>query len=483
MLFNSLEFLLYFPVVVGLYFLLPPRWRWLHLLVASYVFYMAWEPAYAVLIFASTVVDYTVARAMPSTEGLKRRLLLMVSLTVNLGLLFSFKYYNLINNTFQALCSLVGVEWALPESNLLLPVGISFYTFQTLAYTIDVYRHHLEPEKHFGRFALYVSYFPQLVAGPIERAGRLLPQLAAHHSWDTDRVVSGLRLMLWGLFKKVVVADRLAGLIDPVFTAPEQAGGFVVVMTSTLIGLQVYYDFSAYSDIAIGAARVMGVKLMTNFDQPYLARSVHEFWARWHISLITWFRDYVYIPLGGSRAGKLLQYRNIMAVFVLSGLWHGAAWHFAIWGAINGVFIIVGAATGPLRDRFAEATGFAKWKRTRRVWQWSTALIIVSSGHLWFRVPDVPTAVTMYSNIGVGWSTLFEATKWDGLLARFGMDTTLFVGTLLLIPMAELIEFRMRHLKDRKAPTWLNWVGDWVMIVGMLWLGKFTREAFVYFQF
>ncbi len=483
MLFNSLEFLIYFPVVVGLYFVLPHRWRWLHLLVASYAFYMAWEPAYALLILASTCVDYFAARAMPGADPSRKRLLLLASLATNLGLLFSFKYYNLINQTLADLLSLAGVAWELPESNLLLPVGISFYTFQTLAYTIDVYRGDLPPERHFGRFALYVSYFPQLVAGPIERAGRLLPQLAAHHDYDADRVASGLRLMAWGLFKKVVVADRLADFVDPVFAAPEQAGGFVTALAMAMIGLQIYYDFSAYSDIAIGAARVMGVRLMTNFDQPYLARSVNEFWARWHISLISWFRDYVYIPLGGSRHGKLRQYRNIAVIFVLSGLWHGAAWHFAIWGGVNAVFIIVGTATAPLRERIAQATGFARLKRTRALWQWASALFIVSSGHVWFRTPDVATALTLYGNLGVGWATLLQPGRWEAIFAHYGMDATLFVGTLLLVPVAELAEYRQRHLEAWTAPTWLTWLGDWVLLVGILWLGRFTNEAFVYFQF
>ena len=484
MLFNSLEFLIYFPVVVGLYFALPHRWRWLHLLIASYAFYMAWEPAYALLIFSSTLVDYVVARAMPGAEAGRKKGLLAISLAVNLGLLCSFKYYNLFNETFAELLALGGIEWQLPESNLLLPVGISFYTFQTLAYTIDVYRGKQEPETHFGRFALYVCYFPQLVAGPIERAGRLLPQLAAEHHWDNDRVASGLRKMGWGMFKKVVIADRLSTtIIDPVFVSPDEASGFVVLLVGLLIGLQFYFDFSAYSDIAIGAARVMGVKLMTNFDQPFLARSVNEFWSRWHISLMSWFRDYMYVPLGGSRAGNWARYRNIMIVFAVSGLWHGADWHFVAWGLINGMYLVIGYATAPLRTRIAEVTGFVRWTRTRALWQWSSTVVLVSIGLLVFRAPDVPTALMMMGNLGDGWGTAFQPATWDALMISFGMDTTMFLCTLLLIPIAELIEFRKRNPELWEPPTWVNWVGDWVLIVATLWLGKFSAEAFVYFQF
>ncbi len=482
MLFNSLEYLIYFPIVVGLYFWLPERWRWLHLLIASYAFYMAWEPAYALLILGSTAIDYFCALGMPAATPARRKALLGVSLVMNLGLLFSFKYYNLINGSFTWLLAQGGVAWPLPESNLLLPVGISFYTFQTLSYTVDVYRGNLAPERHFGIFALYVSYFPQLVAGPIERAGALLPQLRAAHALDVARVVSGLRLMLWGLFKKAVVADRLGEIVDAVFAAPEQAGGFAVTLVSFCIGYQVYCDFSGYSDMAVGAARVMGVDLMRNFDQPHLARSVNEFWSRWHISLISWFRDYVYIPLGGSRRGKLIQYRNIAVIFLLSGLWHGAAWTFAIWGSVNAVYIITGAITAPARERFAQWSGFARWVKVRIAWQWASTLAIVCAGHIWFRAPDVHTALLLYSRAGSGWAEL-DAARFEAILARFGMDPTLFVFTLLLIPATELIEYRFRHLEAWRAPMLLTWLGDWTLLGATLLLGRYTREAFVYFQF
>jgi D-alanyl-lipoteichoic acid acyltransferase DltB (MBOAT superfamily) len=483
MLFNSLEFLLFFPVVVALYFVLPPRWRWLHLLLASYGFYMAWEPAYALLILASTAVDYTVALRMPTASSGVRRGLLGLSLVMNLGLLFSFKYYNLINGTFVALAASAGIDWPLPESNLLLPVGISFYTFQTLGYTIDVYRGQLAPERHFGHFALYVSYFPQLVAGPIERAGRLLPQLHATHAFDLPRVVSGLRQMLWGMFKKVVVADRLAHLVDVVYAHPEEATGPVVVLSTICFGYQVYCDFSGYSDIAIGAARVMGVDLMRNFDQPHIARSTNEFWTRWHISLITWFRDYVYIPLGGSRGSAFARYRNIAVVFLLSGLWHGAAYTFAIWGLLNAVLITVGDLTKPAREQLAVATGFVAWPRTRRVWQTVSAVALVYSTFIFFRAPDLAVASTMYGAVGSGWELLLDTAWLEGWQARLGWDLGLIVVALAMVPCTELLEHRFRHRDPTTVPRSVQWMEDWLLIVGTLLLGTFTREAFVYFQF
>jgi len=483
MLFNSLEFLLYFPVVVGLYFTLPHRWRWLHLLIASYAFYMAWEPAYALLIFTSTLVDYLIARRMPLEEGGRRKALLGTSLTINLGLLFSFKYYNFINETFTDAAALLGVAWPLPESNLLLPVGISFYTFQTIGYSVDVYRGKLEPERHFGHFALYVSYFPQLVAGPIERASRLLPQLKAEHHFDVDRVASGLRLMLWGFFKKVVVADRLAHLVDTIYANPDEATGPTVALSTACFVYQVYCDFSGYSDIAIGAARVMGVDLMKNFDQPHLSRSIGEFWRRWHISLMAWFRDYIYIPLGGSRHGRLNHYRNIAVVFLVSGVWHGAGGHYIVWGGVIALYIMFGHATSDARERFAVAIGFDRLPRLRAVYQVVTAVGINYTAFVFFRAPDMPTALHMYAQAFSGWGLLLDPGWWNEWLVRLGWSAGLFVFAMCLVPATELIEFRQRHLDRWKAPTALRWAGDWALIVGALLFGVFTREAFVYFQF
>ena len=302
MLFNSLQFLAFFPVVVAVYFAMPKRLRWAFLLAASYYFYMCWKPEYVLLIWASTAVDYIAGLQMSKAiNKSSRRAWLALSLSTNLGILFSFKYWNFFSENVRDLLGRMDVTAGIPEFDLLLPVGISFYTFQTLSYSVDVYRGRLEPERHLGRFALYVAFFPQLVAGPIERASRLLPQFWQDIDFDYDRMGSGLRQMTWGMFKKVVVADRLAIYVDSVYSDPSAHQGLPVVAATYFFAFQIYCDFSGYSDIAIGAARVLGFDLMENFKRPYFARSVSDFWRRWHISLSTWFRDYVYIPLGGSR--------------------------------------------------------------------------------------------------------------------------------------------------------------------------------------
>jgi len=336
MLFNSLDFLIFFPVIVGLYFALSPKYRWVLLLGASYYFYMCWKAEYIILIVFSTLVDYFAARQMARIqEKKKRRPFLYLSLLSNLGLLFFFKYWNFFSGETRALLDSWNIMADVPTFQLLLPVGISFYTFQTLSYTIDVYNGKLEPEKNLGRFALYVSFFPQLVAGPIERATHLLPQLRQTFDFDYQRVVSGLQQMLWGFFKKVVIADRLAVYVNEIYASPGDENGLALLLATYFFAFQIYCDFSGYSDIAIGAARVMGYDLMENFRTPYLSKSIREFWSRWHISLSTWFRDYLYIPLGGNRVPQVRWFLNLFIVFVVSGFWHGANWTFLIWGALQ----------------------------------------------------------------------------------------------------------------------------------------------------
>ncbi|MEL6629398.1 MAG: MBOAT family O-acyltransferase, partial [Bacteroidota bacterium] len=341
MLFNSLDFLIFFPVIVGLYFALSPKYRWVLLLGASYYFYMCWKAEYIILIVFSTLVDYFAAGQMARIqEKKKRRPFLYLSLLSNLGLLFFFKYWNFFSGETRALLDSWNIMVDVPTFQLLLPVGISFYTFQTLSYTIDVYNGKLEPEKNLGRFALYVSFFPQLVAGPIERATHLLPQLRKTFDFDYQRVVSGLQQMLWGFFKKVVIADRLAVYVNEIYASPGDENGLALLLATYFFAFQIYCDFSGYSDIAIGAARVMGYDLMENFRTPYLSRSIREFWSRWHISLSTWFRDYLYIPLGGNRVPQVRWFLNLFIVFVVSGFWHGANWTFLIWGALHGSYLV-----------------------------------------------------------------------------------------------------------------------------------------------
>ena len=330
MIFNSVDFLIFFPAVVGVYFVLPHRIRWVLLLVASYYFYAAWQPAYALLIGTATLVSYAAARLTSRAASRSGRLAPIVLATVViLGILAVFKYYGFFLDTLEAALNPVGIEITSRRLDLLLPVGISFYTFQTLGYLFDVYRGKKSAETHLGRFALFVGFFPQLVAGPIETAGHLMPQLPQEHEFDSARIVSGLRRVLWGMFKKVVIADNLAVLVEYFYTldnrpATEFEGPFLIIGT-VLFAFQIYADFSGYSDIAIGAARILGIDLVENFRFPYHAGSIVDFWRRWHMSLYRWFRVYIYIPLGGTRVGTTRRYVNIMIVFLVSGLWHGAA--------------------------------------------------------------------------------------------------------------------------------------------------------------
>ncbi len=414
--FNSIQYLVFFAVVSAGYFASPARFRWAWLLAASYFFYACWNVAYLALILLSTGVDYGVARQLGRCQAPRgRRYLLLASLAVNLGLLFTFKYFNFFSDALTGLGNgLLGAAAVPYHLDVLLPVGISFYTFQTLGYTIDVYRGVVRPERHLGRFALYVAFFPQLIAGPIERAANLLPQLRARRRWDYTRVVSGLRLILWGLFKKIVVADRLAVLADGVYAGDTPAGGMLVVAATLAFAFQIYCDFSAYSDIAIGSARVLGIRLMTNFNRPYAAVSIRDFWQRWHISLSTWFRDYCFIPLGGSRAGWWRWQRNIVLVFVLSGLWHGANWTFLCWGGLHALYYFAG-----------EAKARSRWGATRNVpsffgrlaSQW-TVFGLVCFAWIFFRADSLGQAKSFIMALPFGWLEVESlASQWRALAA------------------------------------------------------------------
>jgi alginate O-acetyltransferase complex protein AlgI len=357
MFFNSLEFVIFFPLVVFAYFALPYKWRWSLLLLASYYFYMCWRPEYIILIIASTLIDYFAGLRMGQVNKKKRKKYLILSLCTNLGLLFAFKYFNFFNNSLQATFNQFNLFYNVPAFSVLLPVGISFYTFQTLSYSIDVYRGDREPERHLGIFALYVAFFPQLVAGPIERSTHLLPQFYEKHNVDYVRITNGLKLMTWGFFKKLVIADRLAIYVNQVYNAPGDFHGAHIWIATYFFAIQIFCDFSGYSDIAIGAAEIMGYRFMKNFRRPYLAQSIAEFWKRWHISLSTWFRDYLYIPLGGNRVGKWRWYYNLFVVFMVSGLWHGANWTFVVWGALHGLYLVFAIVTQSHRESFSRWIG------------------------------------------------------------------------------------------------------------------------------
>lgn len=344
MLFNSFEFLLFFPIVCLIYFLLGRnKYRNPFLLLASYYFYMNWKPVYAILILTSTILTYVCGLLVEkySDDCRKKKTFLVISLLLNFGILFIFKYLNFINESVFALLSSVGLRWEVPNLNILLPVGISFYTFQAVGYSIDVYRGTIRAEKSFSTYALFVSFFPQLVAGPIERASNLLPQFHVEHKFDADDVTEGIKQMIWGFFMKLCVADILSSYVDAVYNNVANHNGTSMLLATFFFAFQIYCDFAGYSNIAIGAARVMGFRLMENFRQPYLSLSIKEFWRRWHISLSSWFTDYLYIPLGGNRVKYGRHLANLMITFLVSGLWHGANWTFVLWGALHGTYLIL----------------------------------------------------------------------------------------------------------------------------------------------
>ncbi|MCW9037116.1 MBOAT family O-acyltransferase, partial [Altibacter sp.] len=361
MLFNSLDFALFFPVVFLLYWAFAKHLtvRNAFLLAASYFFYGWWDWRFLFLIAFSSLVDFFVGKYLyKATGNTRRKVLLWTSISVNIGLLAYFKYANFFIESFVDSFRLFGQDLEVAPLQIILPVGISFYTFQTLSYTIDIYKRKLEPTNNALAFFTFVAFFPQLVAGPIERASHLLPQFFKTYKFDYQQVKSGLLLMAFGLFKKMVIADRAAILVNQVYGDPGSYDGYQLVVATFFFAVQIYCDFSGYSDIAIGIARTMGFDLMKNFDSPYFSKSITEFWRRWHISLSTWFRDYVYIPLGGSRGGTYKTYANLFIVFLVSGLWHGAAFTFVIWGAIHGVIIVLEKAFTKQRENLKN--GFQK---------------------------------------------------------------------------------------------------------------------------
>lgn len=490
MLFSNYEFLLFFPIVIGLFFALPPRWRCPLVLAASYVFYMWWRIDYALLLVVSTIVDYIVGLRMGQLDTRSARFkYLLLSLSVNLGLLFTFKYFGFFRESVGAAARLAGGDLALPALDVLLPVGISFYTFQTLSYTIEVYRGKVRPERNLPRFALYVSFFPQLVAGPIERPQRLLPQLSLAHGFDYARVADGLKLIAWGLFKKVAIADRLALVVDRVYANPAEFGGVHLSIATICFAYQIYYDFSGYSDIAIGAAKVMGVDLMTNFDRPYAARSIPEFWRRWHISLSTWFRDYIYIPLGGRRVSIPRWYVNLIIVFVVSGLWHGAAWTFVIWGAIHGIYMVVSAATARAREALARRIGISGRPRLHAAFQRGVTFAMVCLAWIFFRAEGFSDAVSIIGRLHTGWGELLSGgvAAFESAAAALGPYARHVPIGLVLAALVERVSYLERGNATRSLmtdrPAALRWAFYVLLIVGLLNLGVSQEIPFIYFQF
>lgn len=482
MLFNSFEFLVFFVLVVLLFFVLPRRVRWMLLLASSYVFYMSWKPFFIILIVGVTATSYTTGILLSRTvDAAKRKLLLAASIIIHLGLLFTFKYVNFFSQSLASALVVLRLPVDMPVLHIALPVGMSFYTLQSLGYTIDVYRGRQSAERHYGIYSLYVAFFPQLVAGPIERAQSLLPQFYHDTSVECDRFRSGFERAMWGLFKKVVVADLLAGVVERVYATPTEFPGPILLLATVFFAVQIYCDFSGYSDIAIGTARILGYELMDNFRMPYFADSIADFWRRWHISLSTWFRDYVYIPLGGNRVSSGRWYANIMAVFVLSGLWHGANWTFVVWGALHGFYFTFGSLTETWRTGLARLIRLNRMPTFQRLLRTASVLVLVLVGWVFFRAASVSDAMYILLRI-LSIRGFRIADLWSLGLPRFEM-----ILAFVTIGILFSVEFMMLRPWMTVSRVWekpvLRRMCYCACIYWIVCFGVFDKVQFIYFQF
>ena len=428
MLFNSIDFLIFLPIVLVIYYIIPMKYKHIWLLISSYYFYMCWNAKYVLLIFVSTVITYLSGILIDKVEktwsdvdklGKYKKLILAISFVSNLGILFYFKYINFTLDIVTRILSKVNISMNVPVFDVILPVGISFYTFQALSYSVDVYRGEVAPEHDFFRYALFVSFFPQLVAGPIERSKNLLTQLREPRKFDFGYAFDGILLMLWGLFLKIVLADRIAIFVDTVYGDCEHYQGIYLIVATVLFAVQIYCDFSGYSSIAMGTAKLLGIELMDNFNAPYLSTSVADFWRRWHISLTSWFKDYLYIPLGGSRRGTFRKYINKMIVFILSGLWHGAQLTFVVWGAINGLYQVIGEVLMPIRKKVSDIIGINRNSEGVYALSVLATFALVDFTWIFFRADSLGRAIYIIKSI---LNTENIWTLFDGSLYNCGLD-------------------------------------------------------------
>lgn len=496
MLFNSIQFLIFFPIVTILFFLLPHRFRWLHLLIASCIFYMAFIPVYILILFLTIVIDYIAGIYIENAAGKKRKLFLTLSIVTNVGVLAFFKYFNFfIDNIDQLFQSLHIATHPLPLLNIILPIGLSFHTFQAMSYTIEVYRGRQQAERHFGIYALYVMFYPQLVAGPIERPQNVLHQFHEKKYFDYTNASDGLKLMMWGMFKKVVIADRLATLTDPLFDHPADYSSTALVIAAIFFSFQIFCDFSGYSDIALGSARVMGFRLMKNFDKPYHARNISEFWSRWHISLSTWFRDYLYIPLGGNRVSIPRWYFNLFFVFLVSGFWHGANWTFIAWGALHGFYLIFAIVSKKSREKFSKSIGLPRLPWLYGTLQVFTTYCLVTVAWVFFRAGTIKTAIYIIKRLpsGVaGFCRWLVSGKFSsegiksaiGPLPVYQVDLILSFLLILLLEVVHVIQKKYDFYQLlRQKPVYVRWLFYYVAIIVIIFFGVYEKRQFIYFQF
>jgi len=469
MVFNSLQFLVFFGIVTSAYFLLAHKYRWALLLLASCYFYMAFVPIYLGILGLTIVIDYFAGIYLERFQGGAKKIFLGCSLLANLGVLAIFKYYFFFTDNVNALSSYFSIPIHFPVLNILLPIGLSFHTFQAMSYTIEVYRGNQKAERNFGIYSLYVMFYPQLVAGPIERPQNLIHQFYEKHVWDADRVKSGLLQMMQGFFKKVVIADRLAMVVDPAYANLSNQSSLNLIIASIFYSFQIYCDFSGYSDIAIGASKVMGFKLMNNFNAPYTAKSIPDFWRRWHISLSTWFKDYVYFSLGGNRVSVPRWYINIMIVFILSGFWHGASWNFVIWGALHGLFQLMGLTLNRIFPYLAADQRHS----VAGIWLYRLfTFLLVTIAWVFFRIPK-------FGDIQIYFRQITQGTFSEPISLAFNTHELLF--SMVLIMGLYLFDLKRDKIKVDSVQLF------WPIVAGLTFLiyffGVFNMKQFIYFQF
>ena len=483
MLFNSWQFGIFLPVVFALYWFLPNRFRWPVLLVSSYYFYMSWNVKYVVLILFTTVISYLAALLLDKFHGREgiKRLILWLTLVACLGVLFVFKYFNFFMESFSFMAGKVGIQLHPITLRLLLPVGISFYTFQTLAYVIDVYRGSIEPERHFGIYATFISFFPQLVAGPIERTRNLLPQIKDEHIFDYDLAMYGMREILWGFFKKIAVADVLAIYVDTAYKNLHHCTTFDLITVIFFFTVQIYCDFSGYSDIARGTAKLFGIKLMQNFNSPYFAVSIRDFWSRWHISLSTWFRDYVYIPLGGNRVSAFRHNLNLLTTFIVSGLWHGANWTFVFWGAIHGVAQVVEKIFSVRNRKDDNHNHSALYTVMQSFIYWLLVFVFCNLTWVFFRATNFSDAVYVLNNAFLGISGL-RLTSHIGLSKLKLLFCFVNIG---IIALFDFFSLKVDVLSLAEKHTVIAVIASYALL-GLIFIALLFGNGanqFVYFQF
>lgn len=498
MLFNSINFIIFLPIVLCVYYVIPNKMKKFWLLAASYFFYMCWNAKYAILILTSTIVTYfcgvfieKIKQSEVSDEDKvkRKKRVLIASLVINLGILGYFKYTNFFLSLITGVCNAMHISLNVPTFDILLPVGISFYTFQAVGYTVDVYRDDIKAEKNFITYALFVSFFPQLVAGPIERSGNLIKQLSVPQKFNYDYFKEGLLLMIWGFFLKIVLADRMVVYVENVFKNYRDFPGWFVVIAVLMVNIQVYCDFYGYSLIATGTAKMIGVHLMENFDAPLLSRTIGELWRRWHVSLTSWFVDYLYKPLGGSRRGKLRKYVNIIIIFLASGLWHGASLNYVVWGLVNGLYQVIGSLLKPLRKK---ALGILRVNT--EMYGYQVAQVLVT--FILFGISAVPTRTVSFIDSARVIKEFFTANNpwilFDGSIYTAGIDqknfAVLLIGLLVLF-VADMFKYRKIYISKLilKQDWWFRVLVIVVSITIIMIFGKwgpsFDNQSFMYFQF